>query len=179
MKNEIKNSEVYINKEAGKETGFSTPTNYFDDVEDVILGKVFENKLPNNTGFKVPENYFKTLDTNILNKLSALKKETKVISLKERVLKIIPFVAAASIVLFIGLNSFVFGTNDEFTIDSLSEDDIEYWLESNIMNAEDMAIVLQDDIDDENGFYFMDIEDETIEDYINSIDGDSLLEEID
>jgi hypothetical protein len=179
MENEIKNSEMYINKKVGKETGFSTPSNYFDDLEDAILGKVFEDKLPNETGFKVPENYFKTLEEDILNKVSSSKKETKVISLRERVLKIIPFVAAASIVLFIGLNSFVFETNDEFTLDSLSENDIEYWLESNTLNSDDMATVLQDDIEEENGFYFMDIEDESIEEYMNTVGDDSLLEEID
>lgn len=178
MENEIKNSEMYLNKKVGKETGFSTPANYFDDLEDVVLTKISEEKLPKETGFKVDESYFNNLDATILAKISSEEKEAKVIRLKDRFLKIIPFVAAASIVLFIGLNSFVFNTNDNLTLDSLSDNEIENWLDTSILNTSDIATILQDDIDDVNGFYFTNIKDESIEEYIINLDNNSLLDDI-
>ena len=87
--------------------------------------------------------------------------------------------AAASIILFIGLNSFVFKTNKALTLDSLSNDDFEFWLDSNTITTSEVALVLEDDILDENDFYFLTIKDETIEDYLNnSIDYKDLLNEI-
>jgi hypothetical protein len=90
----------------------------------------------------------------------------------------IPYAAAASIVLFISLNSFVFTTDEELTINSLTDTEIEYWLDSNTLNTNDISIVLEDELLKENDFYFTTIKDETIEDYINSIDSTTLLNEI-
>lgn len=178
MENEIKNIENYINNKVGQETGFSTPSNYFDNLEDVIASKISEENFAKETAFRVPKDYFSSLDDSILAQVSSERKETKVISFKERILKVIPYAAAASIALFISLNSFVFNTNDEFTLDSLSDNDIEYWLEENTLNNNDIAAILEDDILDENEFSFTDLKDESIEDYINSIDNTSLLNEL-
>lgn len=178
MENEIKNSLDYINKKTGKKTGFSTPSNYFNNLEDVISAKISEESFAKETAFKVPESYFNKLEDSVLAKFSSEEKETKVISFKERILKVIPYVAAASIVLFISLNSFVFNTNEEFTLDNLSDNDIEYWLNDSSLNTNDIALILEDEIINENEFSFADIKDESIEDYINSIDNASLLNEL-
>ena len=178
MDNEIKNSLDYINKKTGKKTGFSAPSNYFDNLEDVISVKILEDNFAKETAFKVPDTYFNNLENSILAKVSSKEKETKVISFKESVFKIIPFAAAASILLFIGLNSFVFDTNEEFTLDALSDNDIEYWLDDSSLNTNDIALILEDEIINENEFSFADIKDESIEDYINSIDNTSLLNEL-
>ena len=175
MENEIKNSEYYIQNKVGSATGFSAPTNYFDTLEAGISAK---EKFSKKTAFKVSENYFSKIDTSILSKDSSIKKETKIISFKERFFKIIPFVAAASILLFVGLNSFIFNTNNKLTLDSLSDNDIEYWLDSNSLNNQDIASILQDEILDENEFYFSDIKDKSIEEYINSLDNDTLLNDL-
>jgi hypothetical protein len=178
MENEIKNSEYYIQNKVGRATGFSAPTNYFDTLEAGISAKLSEEKFSKKTAFKVPENYFSTVDNSILSKVSSIKKENKIISFKERFFKIIPFVAAASILLFVGLNSFIFNTNNKLTLDSLSDNDIEYWLDSNTLNNQDIASILQDEILDENEFYFSDIKDKSIEEYINSLDNDTLLNDL-
>lgn len=178
MENEIKNSEYYIQNKVIGATGFSAPTNYFDTLEEGISAKLSEEKFSKRIAFKVPENYFSNIDTSILSKVSSIKKETKIISFKERFFKIVPFVAAASILLFVGLNSFIFKTNNKLTLDSLSDNDIEYWLDSNTLNNQDIASILQDEILDENEFYFSDIKDQSIEDYINFLDNDTLLNEL-
>ena len=47
------------------------------------------------------------------------------------------------------------------------------------ITTSEVALVLEDDILDENDFYFLTIKDETIEDYLNnSIDYKDLLNEI-
>ena len=120
MDDNIKNSEAYLNSFLTEGNGFSVSKNYFDNLEDAIEIKVFENSFPKQQVFTTPHSYFKSLDNNILTKVSTTKKETKVISFKERVLKIIPVSVAASLILFIGLNSFVFNTDKKLTLDSLS-----------------------------------------------------------
>jgi hypothetical protein len=87
--------------------------------------------------------------------------------------------AAAVIILFVGLNSFVFNTTEDFTPDSLSEIDIEYWLDSNTLDTYEISITIEDVVLDENDFYLANLEDKTIEDYINSIDNTSIFEELD
>lgn len=178
MENELKNSVQYINNKVGKKTGFSAPTNYFDTLEDSILTKLVEENFSNEKAFKVPENYFDDLENNVLQRIASEEKETKVISFKERVFKLIPIAAAASIILFIGLNAFVFNTIDELTLDSLSNNDIEYWLDTNALHSTDIITVYEDDILEENDFLFTEIKDESIEDYLNTMDESSLLNEL-
>tara|TARA_R110002051_G_scaffold239209_1_gene299850 strand:- start:49 stop:588 length:540 start_codon:yes stop_codon:yes gene_type:complete len=178
MENELKHSIQYINNKVRKKTGFSAPTDYFDNLQDSIQAKLAEESFSKKSAFKVPENYFDTLENNVLGRISSEVKETKVISFKERIFKMIPIAAAASIILFIGLNSFVFNTSDEITLDSLSNNDIEYWLDTNTFHSSDISTVYEDDILDENEFLFNELEDESIEDYISLLDDPSLLNEL-
>ena len=178
MEDKIKNSEEYLNSILGKESGFSLPKNYFSTTEDAIEAKLVEEKFTKEKGFTIPDSYFRELENDILAKVSPTKKETKVISFKERILKFIPIAAAASVILFIGLNSFVFNKTEELTLDSLSDVDFEYWLDSNTLNTNDVTVILQEDLLDDDDFYFATLEDENIEDYINSIDNTSLFEEL-
>ena len=176
MGKETKNSIEDISK---KKTGFSIPSNYFNNLEDVIATKLSEENFTKENNFEVPDTYFSNLEDTILAKVSSLEKEIKVISFKEKVLKMIPIAAAASIVLFIGLNSFVFKTTKELTLDSLSDDDIEFWFDSSSLTTNEITLVLKDEILEENDFYFSTIEDETIEDYIHdSMNYKDLLNEI-
>ncbi len=165
MGKEIKNSIEDISK---KKTGFSIPPNYLHNLEDTIAAKLLEENFPTETGFEVSDTYFNNLEEIILAKVSSDKNEIKVISFKVKVLKMIPIIAAASIILFIGLNSFVFKTTEAITIDSLSDDDLAIWLDYNTFTTNDIALVLEDDILEENDFYFSTIKDITIEDYINN-----------
>jgi hypothetical protein len=177
MKNDIKHSIEYLNKKTKNKTGFSTPSDYFSNLEDDIAMKLSEENFDKKNNFKVPDSYFSTIEDAVLDKITS--KETKVISFKERVLKMIPIVAAASVVLFIALNSFVFNTGEELTLDSLSENDLELWFDSKTLSTSEIALVLEDDIIIDHDFSFSTIEDETIEDYINdSIDSTDLLNEI-
>lgn len=178
MENETRNSEQFIKSTLGNKNPFATPDNYFDAIEDQFSAKLAEESFSKENPFKVSDKYFDSLEDTILAKVHSGKKEVKVISLKDRLLKAIPFAAAASIILFIGLNTFNFKTDNTASLDSLSDADIEYWLDSNTLHTTDIASVLEDDLLDENAFYFTDIEDESIEDYINTDDNSYLLNEL-
>ncbi|MFT6699445.1 MAG: hypothetical protein ACJAVD_000944 [Porticoccaceae bacterium] len=179
MDKEIKNSVEYISDKTGNKTGFSTPSDYFNNLEEAIAVKLSEENFTKENSFKVPDNYFNKLEDRILANVSPAEKETTIISFKDCVLKMIPITAAASIVLFIGLNSFLFNTTEELTIDDISENDIEFWLDFSTLTTNEIALALEDDVLDENDFYFSTIKNETIEDYINnSIDYTDLLNEI-
>ena len=99
MKHYIKNSEEYLNSISEKESGFCTPKNYFKTIEDSFEVKLIEKEFKKEEGFKIPDSYFTELENDILAKVLSTKKETKLISFKERVLKFIPMTAAAVIIL--------------------------------------------------------------------------------
>lgn len=180
MSNNKKNSEEFLNSISRKKNGFSIPKNYFNTIEEVINVKLIEERFKNKSGFDIPNRYFKEFEEDLLAKVlsPSLVNEAKVISFKERILKIIPVTVAASVLLFIGLNSFVFDKTAELTLDSLSENEIEYWLNNSDIYLNDIVIVLAENILEENDFYFSTIEDETIEQYMYSIDNYYLLNEL-
>jgi exosome complex RNA-binding protein Rrp4 len=179
MGNEIKNKIACIRRKAGDKTGFAIPSDYFNNLEDALSAKFSEENFTKENSFKVPDAYFNNLENLILAKVESTKKETNIISFKERVFKMIPLAAAASIILFIGLNSFVFNTSKELNLDTISDEDINLWLDFNTLTSNEITFVLEETILDENEFYFSQIKDKTIEDYLNnSIDHADLLNEI-
>lgn len=178
MENKIKHSLNFINKKMGNEPVFSVPKDYFEGLEFDIESKIAEENFHKETAFKIPAAYFSTLEDRILEDASIYKKPIKVISFKDRILKAIPFAAAASIILFIGLNAFVFNSDNELTVDAISDNDIEYWLNENTAYTNDIAAFFEDDILDENTFSFTQIKDQDIEDYINSIGNSYFLNEL-
>jgi hypothetical protein len=179
-----KNSEDYLKSVLKKETGFSAPENYFSEFENNFSTFLSEEKLSKKLPFKTPNAYFKNLEAVILSKNTT--RENKLISIsntnkkwyKQRVFNFVWYAAAASIVLFISINSFIFNTDKALTFDTLSDNDIEYWLEENSLNTNDIAAILEDATLEESEFYFADIKDENIEEYIISINNISLLNEI-
>jgi hypothetical protein len=179
MGNKSKNNIACIRRKAGNKTGFAIPLNYFNNLEDALSAKLSEENFTKENNFKVPDAYFNNLENLILEKVVKTKKETNIISFKERLFKMIPLAAVASIILFIGLNSFVFNTSKELSLDTISDDDINLWLDSNTLTSNEITFALEETLLDENEFYFSQIKDETIEDYFNnSIDYADLLNEI-
>ena len=180
MSNHIKNSEEFLNSISRKKNGFSVPKNYFNAIEEKINIKLAEERFKNKSGFDVPNTYFKKFEEDLLAKVLSPSpvNETKVISFKERISKIIPITVAASVLLFIGLNSFIFDKTTEITLDTLSENEIEYWLDNSDIYLNDIAIVEAETILEENDFYFSSLRDEIIEEYIYSIENSYLLYEL-
>ncbi len=178
MENEIKHSENFIKSKVGNKPFFEVPKDYFDTIEFDISAKITEEKFDKTTAFKVPKDYFNNLEHTVFENMNVNKKTTKVISFRERLFKVIPYAAAASIALFISLNSYVFNTNNELNFETISDAEIEYWLNENTISTSEIITVLEDEILDETAFSFANLNDKSIEDYINSIDNTSLLNEL-
>lgn len=171
MDKRLKNSEDFIKKYASKQSAFSTPKDYFGSVEDTFSMKLREEKLPNNSGFKVPNLYFENLEDTILDRVQA-PKTTKVISLRKKAFRLIPIAAAASVMLFIGLNFFNFEKE-------VTSEEIAVWFENDIyrISSDDISTVFEDiDLTDEETDSSIDINE--IENYLESIDTTPLLNEI-
>lgn len=178
MENNIKNSEDYLKTVLKKDTGFSTPENYFSKVEESLTTIIFQEKLPKKSGLQTPENYFDSLENIILDKVIE-KKEVKVISLKERFLKYIPIAAAASIALFLSLNFFNSNNSEIINFDNLAQIEIENWIVDNAteLTTEDFATILNTEIMSDDDFAFTDLKNDAIEDYIINTDNTFLLNE--
>lgn len=179
MNHNNKNIEDYLSNSFKDENQFSVPENYFDSVEDTVLSKIIEEQLPGELTYNVPEDYFDTVEASLFSKLDLPKKKGKVISLKNRLLKVIPTAAAACILLFVGLN--YFSVSKSNGLDSISNDEIETWIDENYNEYSTTHSIEFVDADFTESNILEDdssLNDDDILEYLNSIDNSSLLTEI-
>ena len=164
MNKKLKHIIDFLNQKVGKNTGFSTPDNYFQEVEENLSSISFITSLPKEKTFTTPDNYFVSVNDSILEKLAPKKnKDVKIISLKERFLQYIPMAAAASVLLFIGINYF---STQKTTFDDITITDIESWFENGYGETytEELATAINtSDIEDD---LFASISDESLENYL-------------
>ncbi|MDO6676085.1 hypothetical protein Q4517_11070 [Tenacibaculum sp. 1_MG-2023] len=176
MDKKLKHTIDYINQQVGKDNGFSTPQNYFEKVEETINTSVFIDSLPKNKPFNTPHGYFDTIEARIQSKLAIEQtKESKVISLRKRILQYVPVAAAASVLLFIGINYF---NSQKITFEDITITDIESWYENgygDIDNSELATALNTSELEED---IFASISDETLEDYLSSVDTPTLINEI-
>ena len=192
---ELKNiaPSLYQLKKLG--TGFSVPKSYFETVETTIAFDIFNTN--KEKVFKIPDNYFKSVEGNVLNKiqeidaefsipegyfdtiedavLEKINSEPKVISIKSRIIKqFIPFIAAASLLLFISLQ--FFNTPDTDLFSSLETTEIENWIENNNLGLNSYEIAsIYEDIDIENLDINSLYDDDEMLNYLNDINVESLI----
>jgi hypothetical protein len=180
MEKKLNNSIEYITNKVGKETGFSIPRDYLDTIEDEFSLSLSEGKLKKESSFTFPENYFDKLEDKILDKVTNHQKTVKVISLREKIVRFTSIAAAACLFVFIGINSFSDATKSSFDIDSLADSDIEFWLENNTttFTENDVTLVFDETDFDETELISNNITDDHLEEYLNSIETSTLLNDI-
>ena len=105
-------------------SGFKVPSGYFENLEDSLCDKVFNEEkqlpktmLPKDSGFNIPEAYFDNLEDLLVEKVQT--KSPKVIQLNFRKTF---YYAAAIAAVFVGLYSTVFNHGNK---QSTSWDDVE------------------------------------------------------
>lgn len=150
----------------GDKNEFDIPENYFDLVEPSVFEKI---KFEDNS---IPKNYFDTVEDRVFEKIS---KETKILSIKKRVLKkVVPIAVAASILLVFTLQYFNNQTYNEFA--TLDDEDIEYWIENGELNFNDTELAfLYEETEIEGVSVFDFYEEEEVFDYLNELDVESLI----
>ncbi len=178
MDKELKNNVDFIDQLVDKKTGFNIPENYFNGIEEKVSSSLFLDSLSKENSFKTPSDYFETIEDNIFSNLNLNeeKKDVKVISIRKRVLKLIPLTAAASLLLFITLN--YFNTNTSITFDEITSTDIEYWYENGYgdNDNDELAIVFNSSsLEDDS---LSSINDDNLEEYLNDIDNTDFINEI-
>ena len=119
-----------------KSSGFKTPENYFDSIEDKFFErlKVEESiKGLNDSGFTAPEGYFDTLEDKILSKLE----DKPVVKLNSRkTLYYITGIAASLLLLFA-----IFLNNND-TTQELSAEMVETYFENSDLDSYELAELL-------------------------------------
>ncbi|WP_370228178.1 hypothetical protein [Mesoflavibacter sp.] len=149
-----------------KQSGFKTPNNYFNTIEDQIMSQISLEEIGKDSGFKTPDNYFDTIEDNILSKT----KETKIIKLFNKKTIITVASIAAMFVLFFNLNPFktqvTFDNLDTNTVETYILNEVELNDISNLIETDQLS---QTDFIDYNGI--------SIDNYLDDIDLEDFLDE--
>ena len=161
-----------------KNTGFKTPDNYFNTVEDNIINAIKQEnslKTSKQTGFKTPDNYFNTVEDVIINKIDTENKP-KVITLFSKRNLIYASSIAAAVLLFFNLSFF----DKDISLDTLDFQTVErYILDQGIDSYEIAALLTEDELSNIN-FEILDnaFNTEFLEDYLlENIEIEYILEQ--
>ncbi|WP_299129086.1 hypothetical protein [uncultured Winogradskyella sp.] len=121
-------------------TGFKTPDQYFDGIEEKILKHLFDKGSLDsfkNTGFEVPKNYFDTVEDSMFSRIS--EEETRVIKLISK--KNWHYVAGIAASLLLLLAVFINRNNNT---EELSVEMVENYLENSDLDSYELAELLSD-----------------------------------
>ena len=154
-----------------KKTGFKTPKDYFNNLEDVILSEIKLQETFTESGFTAPKGYFDILEERIIDKVSK-KETTKVIPLfSKRNIIYISSIAAAILLLF-NLNVF----NKQTTFDTIDTQTVENYILNENIGTYEIASVLSDEYLLEESFIEFKVDDDAVETYIlNDLDIENLI----
>lgn len=155
-----------------KASGFKTPENYFEGVEDSVLNQIHLKSIEG-SGFKIPEGYLDTLDDTIIAKVSK-NNDSKVINLFSRKnLLYMSSVAAAILLLF---NLSIFESKRVASFDTLDTATLENYILSEYIDSYEISSLMNNEEINEEAFIDYNFSDEHMEDYIlNNIDIEGLF----
>lgn len=174
-----RNKENILNQLKKSGPGFTVPKAYF---KEAGTHDNSDNYLENNTsekitgsnldihlkapGFKVPNGYFETVESNIFE-----SRNPKIISFKTKVVRVLTFAAAASVLLFFGINYMNSnqGINEEMVFE---DEELVSWIESDLVdfNSYELAEAFND-LEFEHDLYA----EEDIDEYLNTVDIENLI----
>jgi len=154
-----------------KNSGFKTPNDYFDNLEDSIMNQINLSEKIEDTGFKTPDNYFESLEDNLLDKVSH---KPKVISMFTKRNLIYASSIAAALVIMLS----VYFNRNEITFDNLETVSIENYLYDEGFDTYEIASLLTEEELSTDNFVDSQLSDELIENYLieNTTIEDLILE---
>lgn len=176
-----------LRKLKNTDQGFSVPDGYFDaldsklgslgstaskdasertDSADLKDDRSLVNLKKRGTGFKTPQDYFESFEPKVLT-----NEPGKVVSLKNKTVRIISMAIAASVLLFFGIQ-YNYMTPSSSTQLSLQEEDISNWIEMDLveLNSYDIAEAFDDIELDEISYT-----DEELYQYLNDVDLENII----
>jgi len=152
-----------------KNSGFKTPKDYFEGLEDALLNEVKLKENVSKPGFTMPKDYLDSFEVD-LPKENSKRKETKVIHLFNRRNLIMVSSIAAAIVLFFSLNI----GKEDYTYDSLDIETVENYLLEESYSSELASLLEDEELIETN---FLESETENIEYYLQDIDVEDIYQE--
>jgi len=161
---------IDLNLLKAKGTGFTVPKGYFVSLESKVLSKVSPD---------IPTDYFDNLEDKVFKRIEKeVKYPVKVISLRQKIIRrYAPLLAAASVVLFIGLN--FYNNSNTLSFDSLDSAAINNWLEDANYNTSDSYVLGElldaDDISSLTASNTSTLNDAQLLDYLDNTDIDNLI----
>jgi hypothetical protein len=121
-----------------KQSGFKAPYDYFNNLEDAVFTKIKKKSAIDaidKPGFTVPKNYFSTIENKVTDTLK--KDDLKIKSLvNRRNLFYLTGIAAALVLMFS-----IFKPDNEFTFDSIDTELVDSYIETQHINATDLAML--------------------------------------
>jgi hypothetical protein len=147
-----------------KSTGFRTPDNYFDTVEDTVMHALTQKEPPlpaERPGFDTPNNYFDNLEDKILQRIEK-EDGPRVIQLFSRRNLLYASGIAAAVLLLFNLSIF----SGPLTLDDLDTETVENYIIDEGIDPYELAILFADDELIEENIMEQQITDETLEDYL-------------
>lgn len=170
MKKEIKNIDS---------TGFKTPSNYFDTVEENVIKEIdLAKNLSKNSPFITPASYFDSLEDKILGKIFAGKKQPKVISIfQSNTFKYVASIAAIVVLLLSVVN-----IEGEETLDfsAIENNQISYYVEQGYITVSDYELesLISEEALNNEGLLTFDISSDELFEYLsNDIDDPAYMYE--
>ncbi len=149
-----------------KNTGFKTPDNYFNAVENNIMNAIKQESnlnLSKETGFKTPNNYFDSIEDAVINKIET-KTTSKVIPLfSKRNLIYASSIAAAILIMFS-----IYLNKDNDILEEIEYEIVENYILNQGISSYDIASLLTEEELSYINFEIMDeaFNNEDIEDYL-------------
>ncbi len=176
MSEDLKHSIEYINNKIHNKHGFSVPSNYFKELEAEISNTFSEINIPEQNNFDTPTDYFSSLEDQILTKVKKESTTTiKVISLKGRLKKYIPKVAAAAIFLFTSIYFILTRFDDS----NISAEEVQAWFDNDYDTTSTYELAMLLDNNDLIGEEIsLNLNNDDLDEYFNTIDNSSLIDEL-
>ncbi|SEC91184.1 hypothetical protein SAMN04489761_3941 [Tenacibaculum sp. MAR_2009_124] len=180
MNNDLKNSIDFLNEKTNKKNSFAVPENYFEEFDvDVLDQKDID--LNKQNPFKLPNSYFDSFDDNLFEKIkeSNTVKE-KVIPLYKKIVQLIPAAAAASVLIFA---TYLYSkSTSSINFNTLSTTEIENWYENGYIDSSSDELIIalnESDINfDNETFDSITLDDDNMEDYLNNLEENTIINEI-
>ena len=146
-----------------KTTGFYTPDNYFDTIEDNVMNNIKLNDIltSKSTGQKIPEGYFDTIEDRVFEKITSSKKEVNVVRLFTRKNMFYAASIAAAVILMLIV---VLPSTPSFS--NLELETVENYIYQESYSSEDIAALLSEEELEEVLYTDSSYSDESLENYI-------------
>jgi hypothetical protein len=153
--------------------GFSTPHNYFENLDSLILAKLKAEALnKNESTLKIPENYFDNLEENITKKIRLSSRTNKT----KKIIKILaPLSIAASLLFVIFLNQF---KQQHIDFNTVTTAELEFAVENGFIDfdAQTLAVAFSE-IDLSDDFMSLEITTDEVKNYLENQELEYLLYE--